>query len=71
MPEIVIEIAPDGRLTLRGEGFAGPACLPALQRLANALGVTLSATPTGEYWLSADTAPGLTIGSTTPDQQNP
>lgn len=35
--QIIVEIAPDGAITIRAEGFSGPGCVEAVRRIAEAL----------------------------------
>ena len=35
---IVVEISPDGTVTVRAEGYQGPSCADAVKKIAEALG---------------------------------
>jgi hypothetical protein len=59
---IVIEIAPDGAVTVRAEGYAGPGCVEAVHRFSEALGLETEAENLPEFYLATDEDAGLTIG---------
>ena len=59
--QIVIEIAPDGSVTVRAEGYTGPACVEAVRRIAEVLGLATDEEHLPEFYLAEGEA-GLTIG---------
>lgn len=60
--QIVIEISPDGTVTVRAEGYTGPGCVDAARRFSEALGLETEAENLPEYYLDTDEDAGLTIG---------
>lgn len=64
--QIVIEIAPDGSVTVRAEGYTGPGCVDAVRRFSEALGLETEAENLPEFYLTADghtdEDAGLSIG---------
>jgi hypothetical protein len=60
--QIVIEIAPDGSVTVRAEGYTGPGCVDAVRRFSEVLGLETEAENLPEFYLDAGEDAGLTIG---------
>lgn len=62
--EIVIRVGPDGRMVIEAEGFTGPACLEAIRKFSQALGVELEAEAKPEFYQAVDAEgdAGLTLG---------
>lgn len=60
--QIVVEIAPDGKITIRAEGYTGPGCVEAVKRYAVALGVEVEAANLPEFYLTADEDSELITG---------
>lgn len=52
---IVVEVAPDGQVTVRAEGYTGPGCVEAVRQLAAALGVADEEEHLPEYDIIVET----------------
>ena len=61
---VVIKIRPDGKIAVRAEGFTGPACLEAVRKYAEALGVATSEEHLPEFfvWQTGEEDEGVTLG---------
>ena len=77
MTSVVVEVSPDGKITVRVEGVHGPTCVALARHLASLLGVTESEEHTDEFWLLEGLPPdqaarrigqGLAEGWITPDE---
>jgi len=73
---VVVEISPDGKVTVHVEGVPGPTCVPLARQVAGLLGVAEAEEHTDEFWLleglpAAEAArrigQGLAEGWVTPD----
>jgi len=63
MKKIIVEIAPDGKVTVRAEGYTGPSCVEAVKRIAAELGVADEEQHTAEFYLTAASSEeGVTVG---------
>jgi len=74
---VVVEISPDGKVTVHVEGVPGPTCVPLARQVAGLLGVAGAEEHTEEFWLLEGLPPaeaarcigrGLTEGWVTPDE---
>ena len=54
MPQLKIDIAPDGNVTIEAQGYIGPACKQATEAIERALGKVTKSTPTPEMFQTAD-----------------
>lgn len=53
--ELEIEIAPDGKVTVRTKGVKGPACMDLADAFVQLLGVENTREKTGEYYEAENT----------------
>ena len=49
---IIIEVSPEGKITVRADGFIGPECEEVVRRMAEALGVIGREEHLPEFYLS-------------------
>ena len=60
--QVIVEIKPDGEIVVRAEGFQGPACVDAVRRYAEALGVAVEERHTADYYLEVQEDQTVALG---------
>ena len=51
---VVIRIAPDGSIVVEAEGFTGPACVDAVRKYTEALGMAVSEEHKPEFYVQQE-----------------
>lgn len=62
---VVVRIKPDGSVVVEAEGFTGPACVDAVRRYAEALGVAVSEEHLPDFYVqrNAEDDETVTLGA--------
>ena len=61
---VIVEIAPDGSIVIRADGFVGPGCVEAVRAYASALGLEIEGALLPEFY-QVEATDTLTIGGDT------